>query len=282
MPPFNPLLLGVGLAHGLLGVVCFGLLQVDATPILGVHPAWKPLKFALSIAAFFVSMAVVLPALCIGEGTRHLLAGALSLSMIVEMIILGVQALRGRRSHFNLEQPLDAALTRTMLLGIGVLLLAMAAITVLATVRPLAAPALVTAAFRAALWIFMFAAVSGFGMGGRGRHSIGGDDGGPGMPVTNWSTTHGDLRVSHFFALHALQILPLLAVFLSSLPIGVGAQWTLLVLGIGANAWLAGWTWIQALASRPVSRVRAARNGPSPDHLPASAARRAAPRRFRG
>jgi len=249
---YDRLLLGVGIAHLLLGVACFVLLQVDAAPILGVHPAVKPLKFATSIAAFLVTMAVLVPSLSVSEGTRRLLAGALSLSMIVEMIAIGTQALRGRRSHFNNEQPFDAALTSSMFIAIVVMLLAMSLIALIATARPLAQPPLLTAAFRAALGIFLFAAVSGLGMGNRGRHTIGGADGGPGMAMTNWSTTYGDLRVSHFFSLHALQILPLLAVVLARLPLGVTLQWTMLVLGVAANALLAGGTWLQALAARPV------------------------------
>jgi hypothetical protein len=50
---------------------------------------------------------------------------------------------------------------------------------------------------------------------GQLAHNVGVVDGGAGLPLVNWSTVGGDLRIAHFFGLHGIQFLPLFAFSLS-------------------------------------------------------------------
>jgi hypothetical protein len=63
-------------------------------------------------------MAVVIPALSVDPGVRRGVALILSLTMIVEMVPIVVQALRGTTSHFNVQGALNTALWQLMVAAI--------------------------------------------------------------------------------------------------------------------------------------------------------------------
>jgi hypothetical protein len=256
LPDADRVLLWVAAAHGAIGAICLGALWFDAAPILGVHPALKPFKFAASISVFLATMAIVVPSLSAAEPVQRVLAWTLASTMVLEMAGIAVQALRGTTSHFNTHAALDRAIWNTMAGAIVVATLAMVAVAALATLRPMrdaaGAPlaAVSALAWRVGLWMFLLAAYTGSAMGGRGQHSVGGADGGPGLAVVNWSVRHGDLRIPHFVALHALQSLPLIAAALRWLPMPGSTRWAAMLAVIALHLGVAGWTLARALAGR--------------------------------
>jgi hypothetical protein len=146
-----------------------------------------------------------------------------------------------------------------MMGAIVIATVAMAVVAWLASARPLRAggqdvePSMALA-WRLALWLFLLAAVSGFSMGGRLQHTVGGADGSAGLPLLNWSRTLGDLRVSHFFAMHALQGLPMFAWMLSRTSLSSESRVISVATAAAAIGALSVATLLQAWAGRPFLR----------------------------
>lgn len=253
----DPVLMGVAVGHLLLAAICLAWQCLDAAPILGVHPGLKPMKFSISIALFLGTMAILVPCISLGEGPRRVVSWTLAMSMALEMLVIVTQALRGTSSHFNRATSFDAAMWKLMIVAIVVAAVGTLAVAVLAMTRPLSSPdgrpmsPLLATAWRAGLVFFVFGAFTGFRMGSQLAHSVGGLDGGPGMPVVNWSTQHGDLRAAHFVGLHALQSLPLAAALLDRTPWPGAARWASMLLVLAAHILVAAWTTLRALAGLP-------------------------------
>jgi hypothetical protein len=202
-------------------------LFLDSRIITGA-PAWmKPAKFAISTAIFAASLAWLFQYLTASPKLKRGLARTFSFVLVLEVTIIDVQAARGISSHFNASTPLDGMLFSIMGTGIAVLWICMLWVAVLLFRQSFA-----DAAFGWALRLGMAITVIGAGAGGImlppnhqqlvqiehhekltsiGAHTVGAPDGGQGLPAVEWSAHHGDLRIPHFFGLHALQIIPFCA-----------------------------------------------------------------------
>lgn len=205
-------------------------LAVDPTIITGA-PAWlKPAKFAVSITIYTVTLAWIFTFIPAWVRTRRTIGWATAITMVLEMALIGIQAWRGTTSHFNVATPGNAAVFAVMGLAIVVQTLSTIAVAVALwrtrfddralgwalrfgmslTIVGALTGALMTQPTSAQL----AAARAGERMTIAGAHTVGAPDGGPGLTGTGWSTDHGDLRVPHFFGLHALQVLPLVSLLL--------------------------------------------------------------------
>ena len=202
-------------------------LLLDSRLIAGA-PAWlKPAKFAASALIYSLTLAWMFGYLQGWVRTRRLVGRITAGVFVLEIGLVYLQAWRGTTSHFNVGNPLDALVFGVMGVAIVAQTIASAFVLVALWRQPFTDRAMGTA-LRAGMCITLLGAASaGFmtrptaaqlhevkttgALPIAGAHTVGGVDGGPGLPGTGWSTAHGDLRVPHFVGLHALQALPLLA-----------------------------------------------------------------------
>ncbi len=223
----DPRLTLVGLVMlPLLAASIVGLI-VDPRFITGA-PAWlKPAKFAASIAIYTLTLAWVFTFLPGWTKTRLVVSWITAVALILEIAIIFGQAWRGHSSHFNIATPLDGILFSIMGAAILVQTLSTMAVAVALWRQPFADRAMgwalrlgivitIVGASSGGLMVTPTAqqlesARAGHRMTVAGAHTVGAPDGEPGLPGTGWSVQHGDLRVPHFLGLHALQLLPLLA-----------------------------------------------------------------------
>lgn len=230
---FNrPLTLAV-LLHLLLTPLLLAAMFIDPRVIGGVNGWIKPLKFAFSGAIYG---ATLLWLLTFVRGRAQLVQGIATITgvaLIVETTLITLQVLRNTTSHFNVATPFDGAVFSIMGAFIMALAVANFVLALVLGFQQLPDP-VVAWGIRWGLVISLAGMASGVLMttanlaptamaavqAGQpvtiaGAHSVGVDDGGPGLPFLGWSTIGGDLRVGHFVGLHGLQALPFLALLLT-------------------------------------------------------------------
>jgi len=226
-------------AFALIGVLG---LAFDSREIMN-QPAWaKTTKFALSFLLYAPTMLWMFSYTTGRPRLRRFVLDACAVMLFVEMILVIIQAVRGQAMHFNISSPLNTALWSIM----GTTIMIFYVVSIVGFVVFLRQKPVVDRAFLLSLRLGMALMLIGFGLGflmtsptadqlasmkaGQvvamaGAHTVGSADGGPGITLLGWSTTHGDLRIAHFVGIHGAQVLALVGWLLL---IGSERRWSFL------------------------------------------------------
>lgn len=245
----------VGLGHFVLGAVLLMAMPFDQGVLLGIDRLVKPFKFAVSIGIYswtFAWFVGYLRSARLGK----VLSWTTSVCMVAEIIPITLQPLRGTVSHFNFEDPLGGAIYAVMGVFIGINTGAAIALLIGLLVGVKELPKEYLLGVRIGLVLFLLGSAVGVALITNNGHTVGAEDGGPGLPVVNFSTEAGDLRIAHALGLHALQAIPLFAYLLlvrTNLR-GQGAMWIIVVVGITWGAVTVA-TYLQAMGGHPLLSV---------------------------
>ncbi len=236
----RPLMIMVA-AMSALVVVASVALFADGRELLQQSVWAKPLKFGVSFVLYGATLAWLIPKLRRARRTMWIVGTVFAVAGLIDVGFIVVQAARGTFSHFNagtdpfnrigqqifstgvfglfgaslvvaimllFQRIGDAALTWALRAGLGLAVLGMALASFITGWTSSAGPRTVEDAYGRPVPLV-------------GGHGVGAPDGG-GMPLTNWSTTGGDLRVPHFISLHSIQVFVLTVLVLAALAPRIG------------------------------------------------------------
>ena len=254
----SPPLFWAGLSLLAISLICAALPLVDDRVFQGVSVWLKPWKFQVSVGFYFLTLAlfmVFLPKCALSRLPVRALVWVSVSCGLFEVIYVSLQGVRGLGSHYNTGTPFYALMYALM--GLGAVFLtgaSLALAVVIGRSDDYAAPSVLKLSIVLGLTLTFFLG-TGFGVylgGNPGGHWVGGvlSDAG-GLPVLHWSRTGGDLRVAHFFGIHAMHFLPAFGALLVALRIRVTvarvAVWCFAALLVAVSMW----SFVHALNGRP-------------------------------
>lgn len=244
----NEMLFFYGLLCLLFAFIFLALTRLTTTQVYNVSAWYKPFKFAFS--TFLFAWAIAWYCSYLPSFNIRLFNWSVILLLGFEIVYIAIQAGRGQLSHYNMSTPLYSFLYSMMAIAATLITIYTAYIGVLFFMNDFPTlPNYYVWAIRLGILFFVVFSFEGFVMGSRLTHTIGGEDGGTGIPILNWSTKYGDPRIAHFIGMHALQVLPLVSYYLLK-----NTKATLIL--AFCYGMLALFTLIQALQGKPFFKLK--------------------------
>lgn len=244
----NETLFYYGLLCLVAAIVFLVLARTTNTQVYNVNAWYKPFKFAFSTFTLVWAMAWYchyLPSLNI-----NIFNWSVIVLLGFEIIYITIMASQGKISHYNVSSPFYSAMFSMMAMAATLVTLYIAYIGLLFFTNSFPdLPNYYVWAIRLGILIFVVFSFEGALMGGRMGHSVGLENDNSNLFILGWSKIVGDLRVSHFIGMHALQVLPILSFYLlknTKLTIAVGIVYGLLAL----------FTLMQALNGKPLFKYQ--------------------------
>jgi len=238
-------------ASSFAGLIVLMVISIfDSYEILGINRWIKPMKFCISIAFYLWTLMFYLYFVPGRELAKKVIAWGASLLLLGEIVLITMQAARKTTSHFNIATSFDDAVFSAMgtMIVVNTFLIAYLLVIYLRSDIQLSRPALW--GMRIGMAVFILASAEGAYMSVMLSHSVGVADGGPGLPLVNWSTIGGDLRAAHFIGMHALQAVPIFAYAMEKLKLPAASGLTIVFGGLYFAVFV--FLFVQALAGRPL------------------------------
>ncbi|MYV48265.1 hypothetical protein GT031_22440 [Streptomyces sp. SID2888] len=195
----------IGAALVLSGLAHLLVFAVDGGPWDGPVSWRKPVTFGLSFGLTLIAVAWVTSCLRVGARSRAVLLLVFAADCVVEVAGITLQAWRRVPSHLNMETPFDTAVSMTLAVGGGVLVVVLSAFAAAAFRHRPDGPPGMAPALRSGFALLMIGLLSGAVMIARGVVLSR-----TGHPESAYHST-APLKPLHGVSLHAVLVLPVLA-----------------------------------------------------------------------
>ena len=216
------------------GLFHIGVYAVDGGPWQGPVSWRKPVVFGLSFGITLATITWIATFLRPGRAVGWLLVGLYSLASLAEVFLISMQAWRGVPSHFNENTTFDITVFNWMGMLVTVIAVLSVVVAIWSWVRIDAPPSLALA-IRLGLLLMLVSNGVGAQMIAEGGNTFGAD---------------GALKVPHAVTLHALQVLPALALVLLAGRSTEMRRVRVVELGAAGYVVLIGSTMVQTYAGR--------------------------------
>ena len=241
------------------GLICLGLAlifliltKLTTTQVHSVNAWYKPFKFAFSV--FLFSWAMGWYCYYLSNFNIKPFNWAIIILFGFEVLYIAFQAAKGQLSHFNVSTPLYSMLYTLMGLAAALVTIYAAYVGLLFFTQSFPnLPDYYVWSIRLGILIFVVFSFEGFLMGSQMNHSVGALNDNSNWFIIGWSKTVGDLRVSHFIGMHALQVLPLLSFYIFK-----NTKATIIISVL--YGLLAALTLVQALQGKPIFNSKRVQN----------------------